>query len=89
MPTIIPDTGTKRPKMDRTMTYLKKNNIDKDIHQKLRKKDVYETDMHNIYNIIVGQTNEKLQEKAEFDATFHAFKTGRDHIGYLVILKKL
>ena len=42
------------------MTYLKKNNIDKDIHQKLRKKDLYETDMPNIYNIIVGQTNEKL-----------------------------
>ena len=60
MPTIISDTGTKRPKMDRTITYIKNNNIDKDIHQKLRKKDVYETDMHNIYNIIVGQTNEKL-----------------------------
>ena len=60
MPTIIPDTGTKRPKTDGKMTYLKKNNIDKDIHQKLRKKDVYETDMHNIYNIIVGQTNKKL-----------------------------
>ena len=57
MPTIIPDTGTKRPKMDRKMTYLKKDNIDEDIHQKLRKKDVYETDMYNIYNIIVGQTN--------------------------------
>ena len=60
MSTTIPDTGAKRPKTDRKMTYLKKNNIDKDIHQKLRKKDVYETDMHNIYNIIVGQTNEKL-----------------------------
>ena len=27
-------------------------------------KYVYETDAHKIYNIIVGQTNEKLQEKA-------------------------
>ena len=39
------------------MIYLKRDNIDEDIHQKLRKKDVYETDMYNIYNIIVGQTN--------------------------------
>ena len=74
MPTTIPDTGSKRPKADGKMTYLKNNNIDKDIHHKLRKKDVYETDMHNIYNIIVGQTKEQLQEKAASDATFHAVK---------------
>ena len=47
------------------MTYLENNNIDEAIRQKLRKKDVYESDMHNIYNLIVGQTNEQLQEKAD------------------------
>ena len=40
------------------MAYLKEKNIDKAIRQKLRKKNVYETDTHKIYNIIVGQTNE-------------------------------
>ena len=39
------------------MIYLKKNNIDEAILQKLRKKDVYKSDMYKIYNIIVGQTN--------------------------------
>ena len=29
--------------------------IDKTINQNLRNKDVYESDMHNIYNLIVGQ----------------------------------
>ena len=42
------------------MTYLKKNYIYEDIHQKLRKKYVYETDMHKIYNLIVDQTNEQI-----------------------------
>ena len=46
------------------MTYLKNKNIDKAIRQKLSKKDIYETDMHKIYNIIVGQTNNQLKEKA-------------------------
>ena len=40
MSTIIPETGTKRPKMDTETTYLKKKSIDKAIYQKLRKKDV-------------------------------------------------
>ena len=71
------------------MTYLKNNNIDKDIHQKLRKKYVYETYMHNIYNLIVGQTNDKLQEIESLDATFQAVKSGQDLIGYLIILKNL
>ena len=61
MPTLIPETGAKRTKTDRKMTYLKNNNIDEDVHQKLMNKDVYETDMHNIYNNIVGQTKEHLQ----------------------------
>ena len=45
--------------------------------------------MQNIYNLIVGQTNEQLKEKAESDATLQAIKTDRDPIGYLVILKKI
>ena len=45
--------------------------------------------MHKIYNLIVGQTNEQLQEKAVSDATFQGVKTDRDPIGYLMILKKI
>ena len=63
-PRITPDTGVQHPKMDSEMTYLKNNNIDDSIYQKLRKKYVYETDMHNIYKFILGQKNEQLQEKA-------------------------
>ena len=40
------------------MTYLWNKNINKAIHQKPSKKDVHEIYMHNIYNLIVGQTNE-------------------------------
>ena len=57
IPTIIPATGVECPKTDAYMTYLKKKNIDKATHQKLSKKDVHETDMQNICNIIVVQTN--------------------------------
>ena len=32
IPTIIPDTGTKHPKMDVEMTYLKNKIIDEAIH---------------------------------------------------------
>ena len=63
------------------MTHLKNNNIDKAIRHKLRKKDVYETDMHKIYNIILGRTNEQLQEKAASEATFQVVNTGRYPIG--------
>ena len=45
--------------------------------------------MHKIYNLIVGQTNEQLQEKTLSDATFQVVKTDRDPIGYLMILKKI
>ena len=76
IPTIIPDTGAERPKTGREMTYTRKKNIDEAIRQKLSNKDVYETYMHNIYNIIVGQKNEKLQEKAARDASFQGFKSG-------------
>ena len=55
---IIAELGTERPKTDGEMTYLEKKNINEAIRQKLRKKDVYESDMHKIYNLIVGQTNE-------------------------------
>ena len=89
MPTIIPDTGTDCPKSDREITYLKKKNIDKAIRKKLRKKDVYETDMHNIYNLIAVQTNEQLHENAASDTTFQAVNSVQDPIGYLMILKKL
>ena len=47
MPTIT-DLGIERPKTDGEMTYLNKNNIDEAIRQKLRKKDVYKSDMHKI-----------------------------------------
>ena len=47
--------GAELSKMDAEITYLEKNNIDKAIRQKLRKKDVYKTDMHKKYNLIVGQ----------------------------------
>ena len=53
------------------------------------KKGVYESDMHKIYNLIAGQKNEQLQEKAALDATFQAVKTDRDPVGYLMILKRL
>ena len=43
------------------MTYLEKNNIDEAIRQKLSKKDVYETDMHKIYNLIMVHTNDQPQ----------------------------
>ena len=58
MPTIT-DLGIERPETDGEATYLKKNN-DEAILQKLRKKDLYQSDMQKIYNLTVGQTNEKL-----------------------------
>ena len=84
MPTIIPDMGVEHPKTNTEIT-----NIDKDILQKMRKNDVYANVMHNIYNLIVGHTNEQLQEKAASDATLQEVKTGRDPIWYLMILKKI
>ena len=89
IPTIIPDTGVKHPKTYTEMTYTEKKNINEAICQKLKKKDVYETDMHKIYNIIVGKKNKQLQKNETSDATFQVVKTGWDPIGYLMILKKL
>ena len=45
--------------------------------------------MYKIYNLIVGQTNEQLQEEAASDATFQAVKTDRDPMDYLIILKMI
>ena len=69
IPTIT-DLGIKRPKTDGEMTYLEKNNTDEAIRQNMSKKDVYQSDMHKIYNLIIGQMNKQLQEKAALDATF-------------------
>ena len=88
MPTIT-ELGTERPKTNGEMTHLEKKNIDEAIRQKLWKKDVYKSDMHKIYSLVVVQTNEQLQEKAALYATFQVVKTDRDPIGYLMILKKI
>ena len=80
IPTIT-ELGTERPKTYGEMTYLEKKNVDEAILQNLRKRDVYESDMQKIYNLIVGQTNKQLQEKAASDATFQVVKTDRDPIG--------
>ena len=86
---IIPYTGSKIPKTDMDMTYLENNNIDEAVRYKLRKKYVYKTYMHNIYNLIIGQTNKKIQEKASSDAAFQVINTYQDPIGYLMILKNI
>ena len=86
MPTIT-DLVTDRPKIDGEMTYPEKY-IDESIHQNLRKENVYKSDMHKIYNFIVGQKNEQTQEKAASDTTFQAVKIRRDLIGYLMTLKR-
>ena len=70
MPIITPETGAKRLKTDREMTYPKNKDIDETIHHKPKKEDVYETDTHKTYNIIVGQTKDKLQEETASDTTF-------------------
>ena len=45
--------------------------------------------MYKIYNIIVGQKNKQLQDKASSDITFQVVKSVLDPIGYLMILNKL
>ena len=87
MPKIIPEMGVHTLKTDKEMTYLENKNINKAICQKLSKKDVYETYTHKIYNIIVVQKNEQLQEKSASDTIFQVVKTVRNHIGYLTTLK--
>ena len=53
MPTLS-DLGTELPQTDVEMTYLEKNNINESIRQNLKKNYVYQSDTHNIYNLIVG-----------------------------------
>ena len=60
MPTIVTGNEYGLPKTDSDMTYLEEKNIDEAIHQKIWKRDKYETNVHKIYNIIVGKTNEQL-----------------------------
>ena len=79
--TTIPDSGIERPKTDAEITYLQNKNINEAIHQNCTNKDIYESDMNKIYNIIVGQINEQLQENLLLDSTFQAFKTDKDSIG--------
>ena len=54
---MIPDMGIERLKTDAEMTYLEKKNIYEAICQKQKKKDLYETYMYKIHNLIVGQKN--------------------------------
>ena len=58
------------------MTNLEKKNTNELIRHKLRMEDVYETDIHNIYNLIVVQTNDQLQEKVSPKPTLQAINTG-------------
>ena len=71
----IHDLFIKLPKIYAEMTYLENNNTNEAIRKNPGNKDVYESGMHNIYNLVVGQTNETLQEKSESDATFQAVNT--------------
>ena len=87
--TTITDLVTEITKTYSQMTYLWKKNTNETTHQYLRNKDVYESDIHNIYNIIVGQTHEQLQQKATPDDTFQAVKYDRYPIVYLIILNRL
>ena len=86
---IIPYLGIKRPKIYAEMTYLEKNKTNEFIRQNLRNKYFYESDMHEIYNLIVDQINKQLQENAVLDATFQVLKTDQEPIGYLMILNRI
>ena len=60
IPTTTSDTGVKRLKTDADITYLKNKNIYEAIYQKLRNKEVYKTDMHNICGSEKWETTVKL-----------------------------
>ena len=81
--------GAKRLNTYGKMTYLKMKNIDKAIRQKPSKKNVYKTERHNIYNLIVGHNNDQLKKKSAIEANLQAVNSGRDPIVYLMILRKL
>ena len=57
----ITDLVTESPKTDSEMTYLWKKNINEATHQNMSNKDFYESDINNIYKLIVGQTHEQLK----------------------------
>ena len=59
--TTITDLVTESLKTDSEMIYLWKKNINEATHQNMRNKDIYESDIHNIYNIISFQRYEQLQ----------------------------
>ena len=71
----IPDLVIEHPKTDAEINYIERKNIDEAIHKNLSKKDFYESNMQNIYNIIVGQMNYHSQERSELEATFQAVDT--------------
>ena len=81
MTTVIPDTGADHPKTYVQMSYLKNKINGEAICQELRKEDIYGKDIHKIYNLMLGQKNKQIQEKAASDATFQAVNTFRDPIG--------
>ena len=89
MPTINPYKDVNLPKSDIEMTYPEKKNINEVINHKPRKKDIYETNMHNIYNLIVADTNKPLQDKAASDTTFQAVKIDQDPIRHLIIFRNI
>ena len=45
--------------------------------------------MYKKYNIINGQTNGQVQEKAVSDLTYQEVKSDQDHIRYLKILNNI
>ena len=69
------------PRLIQIWTTYKKDNINDTICQKPRNKNLYETDMHKIYNIIVDQNNEQFQDNVASDATLMTVKIGWDPIG--------
>ena len=67
IPEIIYETGTKCPKTEAEITYLNNNNIDEAIFQKLKKKAMYETEIHKIYNIVVGHKMSNYRRRQYWD----------------------
>ena len=57
------------------MNHLNKKSTSEATHQNMRKKDVYESDMYNTYNLILVKKNEQLQEKSASDANFQVVNT--------------
>ena len=60
--TTMMDTGADCLQKESEMTYIKKKNINDAIHQNFRKRNVLKTNMHKIYNLIMGYKNEQPQD---------------------------